>query len=130
MPKSRGFTLPGTLRRSPAKAQRTFLKVKRNAEARYGPGERAGRTAYAALKYRFEKVGNRWVAKGRPGPSDSRSRRSSEDKRAGLGETFGGVDTEGHTRRELLERAASLNIRGRSRMTKAELARAIRVAQD
>ena len=38
-------------------------------------------------------------------------------------ETFGGVDVVGHTREELYERAKALDVRGRSRMTKAELAR-------
>ena len=45
-------------------------------------------------------------------------------------ETFGGVDVVGHTRAELYERARDLDVRGRSRMTKAELARAIARKQD
>ena len=45
-------------------------------------------------------------------------------------ETFGGVDVVGHTREELYERATALDVRGRSRMTKAELARAIARTQD
>jgi hypothetical protein len=35
------------------------------------------------------------------------------------------VDYEGHTKQELYERARRLGVRGRSRMNKAELARAI-----
>ena len=40
-------------------------------------------------------------------------------------ETYGGVDVEGHTREELYQRARRLGIKGRSRMTKYELADAI-----
>jgi len=40
-------------------------------------------------------------------------------------ESFGGVDVLGSTKEELLERARDLGIRGRSRMSKEELGRAI-----
>jgi hypothetical protein len=50
---------------------------------------------------------------------------STGDKRAGKGETFGGVDEEGHSRQELYERAKALEIPSRSKMDKKELARAI-----
>ena len=66
--------LPETLKRSPAKAQRTWLKVHDNAVKEYGEGARAHRTAFAALKHSFEKVGDRWVPKGRKGPSDPRAK--------------------------------------------------------
>lgn len=125
MPREQDIKLPRTLQRSPKEAQRTYLEVKRHAEDEYGPGERAGRTAIAALKHRFEKVGDHWEPKKRPGPSDSRARHSTAEKRQGKGETFGGVDVLGHTRQELLDRAARLQIRGRSRMSKEELGRAI-----
>lgn len=121
--------LPGTLKRSPAKAQRTWKKTHDHAVREYGEGERAHRTAMAALKRTFEKVGDRWEPKRRPGPSDPRSRRSTPEKRAGKGETFGGVDLYGHTRDELRARARRLGIRGASRMNKRELARAIARAQ-
>ncbi|KON80503.1 ChaB family protein [Azoarcus sp. PA01] len=133
MPKNRQVELPGTLKRSPPKAQRTYAKTLRSAEEEYGPGERASRTAIAALKHSFEKVGDHWEAKAKPGPSDPQARRSAADRRDGKrasGETFGGVDVLGHTRQELYERAAALGIRGRSRMTKEELARAIASRQD
>ncbi|HXE44277.1 MAG TPA: ChaB family protein [Conexibacter sp.] len=55
--------LPDTLKRSPAKAQRTFAKAHDSAVQEYGEGERAHRVAYAALKHNFEKVGDRWVPK-------------------------------------------------------------------
>lgn len=118
--------LPSTLARSPAKAQRTWKKTHDHAVEEYGPGERANRTAYAVLKRGFEKQGDHWAPKGRRGPSDPRSaQRSTEAKRRGQGETFGGVDYCGSTRQELYERAKRLNIPGRSKMAKKELARAI-----
>lgn len=123
--KKKGVNLPGTLARSPEKAQRTFAETLKHAEAEYGPGERAGRTAYASLKHGFEKVGDHWQAKKHKGPSDSRSEQSTPDKRRGKGETFGGVDEKGHTRQELYERAKALDIAGRSTMDKKQLARAI-----
>ena len=45
--------------------------------------------------------------------------------RRGVGETYGGIDFYGHTRKEFMERARSLGITGYSRMRKAELVKAI-----
>ncbi|HYG69138.1 MAG TPA: ChaB family protein [Anaeromyxobacteraceae bacterium] len=119
--------MPGTLKRSPPKARRTWAKTHDRAVQQYGEGERAHRTAIASLKRGFEKVGDRWEPKKRPGqPSDPRSKqRSTAAKRQGRGETFGGVDLYGHTKPELLARARQLGIRGVSRLNKRELARAI-----
>ena len=120
-------SVPGTLQRSPRKARETYTKVLANAEAEYGDGERAHRTAFAVLKEGYEKVSDHWEPKARTGPSDPRSAlpRGSAAKRAGRGETFGGVDFLGHTKAQLYERAKDLGIRGRSAMRKADLARAI-----
>ncbi|HZC29547.1 MAG TPA: ChaB family protein [Gaiellaceae bacterium] len=117
--------LPETLRKSSAKAQRTFAKAHDAAADQYGEGERAHRTAFAALKHTHEKKAGRWVAKDHKGPSDPRSKQPTAAKRAGKGETFGGVDYEGNTKQELYERARRLGIEGRSTMSKRELARAI-----
>jgi cation transport regulator ChaB len=117
--------LPDTLKRSPAKAQRTFAKTHDAAAEQYGEGERAHRTAYASLKRTFEKVGDRWEPKAEKGPSDPRSTKTTAEKRRGVGETFGGVDYYGHTKDELYERARALGVEGRSKMSKRELARAI-----
>jgi len=125
MAKKSGVELPGTLERSPAKAQRTYAETLKHAEAEYGKGERAGRTAYASLKNGFEKVGDHWEAKDHKGPSDPRSTKTTREKRAGKGETFGGVDEIGHTRQQLYDRAKQLDIPGRSSMDKKGLARAI-----
>jgi cation transport regulator ChaB len=113
--------LPGTIQRSPGKAQRTYAKAHDAAVREYGEGERAHRTAMAALKHSFEKVGDRWVPKETRGPSDSRAARRG---RRG-GRSFGGVDVLGHSKEELYERARSLGVRGRSSMSKDELAAAI-----
>lgn len=125
MPKTRD-DMPSTIARSPEPVRRMFEKVHDSAVEQYGEGQRAHRTAFAALKHKFEKVGDHWEPKQHgKGPSDPRSTRTSAEKRAGKGETFGGVDFYGHSRKELYERARQLGITGRSRMSKADLARAI-----
>jgi hypothetical protein len=116
--------LPSTLKRSPAKAQRTWAKAHDDVDE-YGEGERAHRVAFSVLKHSFEKVGDRWVPKSSKGPSDPRAKRHARSARQGKGETFGGVDYYGHTRAELYERAKQLDVDGRSRMDKKELAAAI-----
>jgi hypothetical protein len=122
--------LPSTLEKSSAKAQRTYAKAHDRAAEQYGEGERAHRTAYAALKHTHERKGDRWVAKDEKGPSDPRSKQpSTAAKRAGRGETYGGVDVEGNSKQELYERAKRLGIEGRSKMSKSELARAVAKAQ-
>lgn len=120
--------LPGTLQRSPKEAQETFAKAHDSAVETYGEGERAHRTAYSALKHRFEKRGDRWVPKGHKGPSDPRAK--NPDARRGKGRSFGGVDVEGNSKRELYDRAAALDVQGRSKMSKEELAEAIARKQD
>jgi cation transport regulator ChaB len=117
--------MPATLRRSPEKAQRTWAKTHDSAVEQYGEGERAHRTAFAAVKHTYEKVGDHWEAKDEPGPSDLRSHGTTAQKRAGVGKTYGGVDVEGNTKAELYERAKKLEIDGRSKMNKDELAEAI-----
>nr|WP_207933975.1 ChaB family protein [Actinomadura sp. KC06] len=121
--KLRKQELPSTLQRSPKEAQETFAKAHDSAVDTYGEGERAHRTAYSALKHKFEKRGDRWVAKGRKGPSDPRAK--DPQARRGRGKSFGGVDYEGSTKKELYDRAAGLDVQGRSKMTKEELAEAI-----
>ena len=117
--------MPDTIKRSPAKAQRTWAKTHDSAVEQYGEGERAHRTAFAALKHSYEKVDDHWEPKDEKGPSDPRSKQSTKAKREGRGDTFGGVDYEGHTKEELYARAKKLDISGRSSMSKKELARAI-----
>ncbi|HEX6472515.1 MAG TPA: ChaB family protein [Streptosporangiaceae bacterium] len=115
--------LPSTLQRSPKEAQETFAKAHDSAVKTYGEGQRAHRTAYSALKHKFEKRGDHWVPKDGKGPSDPRAKnpRARENK----GKSFGGVDVEGNSKQELYRRAADLDVQGRSRMSKEELAEAI-----
>jgi cation transport regulator ChaB len=117
--------LPDTLKRSPKKAQRTWIKTHDAAVEQYGEGERAHRTAFSALKHSFEKVGDHWEEKDEKGPSDPQAARSGKKAREGTGETFRGVDYYGSTKQDLYARARELGISGRSRMDKRELARAI-----
>jgi hypothetical protein len=121
--------LPGTLKRSSKKAQRTWAKTHDSAVEQYGEGERAHRTAFDSLKHSFEKVGDHWEAKDKKGPSDPQAAKRGKAARRG-GKTFGGVDYYGHTKDELYERAKKLGVRGRSKMDKAELAEAIARQQD
>jgi cation transport regulator ChaB len=117
--------MPRTLKKSPAKAQRTYEETLESAEKSYkGNEERAHRAAYASLKHSFEKVGDHWEPKkgGRKGPSDERAKSGGRNAR---GKSAGGVDVSGDTRDELLERAKKLDIKGVSRMNKKELGQAI-----
>ncbi len=122
--------LPGTLKRSPRKAQETWAKTHDSAVETYGEGERAHRTAFASLKHSFEKVGDHWEEKAEKGPSDAQAAKSGQDARDSDTPSAGGVDVRGHSREELLERARSLGIKGRSSMNKEELGRAIARKQD
>jgi cation transport regulator ChaB len=125
MPKNRDKDLPGTLQRSPAKARRTYRKAHDSAVETYGEGERAHRTAFSAVKHSFEKTGDHWEPKKGKGPSDPQAARSGKAARKGTSRTYGGVDAVGNSKQELYERARKLGVKGRSRMTKSELAEAI-----
>jgi cation transport regulator ChaB len=122
--------LPGTLKRSPRKAQETWSETHDAAVESYGEGERAHRTAFASLKHSFEKVGDHWEQKDEKGPSDPQAAKSGASARRGDGETFGGVDVLGSSRDERYQRARKLGVKGRSKMDKEELARAIARKQD
>lgn len=122
MPRRDPVDLPATLERSSEKAQDTFRATLREAIEEYGDGERARRTAYASLKHSFEKVGDHWEAKEVRGPSEEgpvRRSRGSADR-----PTHGGVDARA-SKEHLLGIARRLGVRGRSRMTKAELVDAL-----
>ena len=114
--------LPSTLRRSGAKAQRTFAKAHDAAAEQYGSEERAHRVAYSALKYSFEKVGDRWLRKKKKGPSDARAERGGLNNPIPSAE---GVDANA-SKRHLLDIARRLDVRGRSTMDKSELVDAIK----
>ena len=124
MPVNDEDDLPSTLRRSSKKAQDTYAATLNAAEEQYGRGERASRTAFASLKHSFEKVGDHWEEKDEKGPSDKQAAKGGAAARRG-GKTAGGVDVEGHTKDELLDRAKELDVEGRSSMTKEELGEAL-----
>jgi cation transport regulator ChaB len=117
--------LPGTLKRSPDKAQRTYAETLDSSEEQYGSEERAHRTAWSAVKHSFEKVGDHWEEKDEKGPSDAQSRQGGAAARDRPKATHGGVDAVGNTKDELYERAKRAGVRGRSNMTKEELADAL-----
>jgi cation transport regulator ChaB len=114
--------LPATLKRSPRKAQRTFAKAHDAASEQYGEGERAHRTAFAAVKRGFEKVGDHWEPKGKKGPSDEGAATPGRK-----GETKGGVDANA-SKAHLYDVAKRLDVDGRSKMSKDELVDAIQRA--
>jgi cation transport regulator ChaB len=120
--------LPSTLQRSPKKAQETWSKAHDSAVEEYGEGERAHRTAFAALKHGFEKVGDHWEGKDEKGPSDKQAKKSGSPARKG-GETAGGVDANA-SKSHLYDVAKELDIDGRSKMDKDELVDAIQHAND
>jgi cation transport regulator ChaB len=123
--------LPGTLKRSPRKAQRTYAETLDSAEETYdGDEARAHRAAWSAVKHSFEKVGDHWEEKDRKGPSDAQAAQGGRAPRDRPKPTAGGVDAIGNTKDELLRRARRLDVKGRSSMTKEELARAIARKQD
>ena len=115
--------LPGTLKRSPKKAQDTYLKAHDAAVKEYGEGERAHRTALSAVKHSFEKVGDHWEPKAKKGPSDAKAAGGRGTK----AKTAGGVDA-GASKSHLLDVAKKLDIGGRTTMKKSELVAAIQKA--
>lgn len=115
--------LPSTLRRSQKHAQEIWSKAHDSAVESYGEGERAHRTAYAALKHEYEKVGDHWEPKKGRGPSDRQASKGTPRSRS-AGETAGGVDANA-SKRHLYDLAQRLDIRGRSQMTKDELVKAL-----
>ena len=117
--------LPGTLKRSSQKAQRTYAHTYDAALEQYDDEERAQRTAFASLKHTHEKVGDHWEAKDEPGPSDERAERGGPSG----GQSAGGVDANA-TKEHLLGLARRLDVKGRSRMTKAELVEALQKANE
>src|SRR2546421_7120516 len=101
--------LPDTLRRSPKKAQETWIKTHDAAVKEYGEGERAHRTAFASLKHSFEKVGDHWEPKAKKGPSDAQAARSRNQRPTA---TAGGGGA--HPRKaDPIERAEPPGVRGR-----------------
>jgi cation transport regulator ChaB len=120
---ARKSELPGTIARSDQKAQETFAKAHDAAAEQYGDGQRAHQTAYSALKHSYEKVGDHWERKDKKGPSDAHAAESRGSKKP----TAGGVNAAA-SKEHLMDTARRLDIRGRSKMNKDELIKAIQKA--
>ena len=116
--------LPSTLKRSPAKAQDTYMHTLEAAEKTHGDGEAAHRIALASLKHSFEKVGDHWERKSKKGPSDAQDAKRGRAARQSNTKTAGGVDAFA-TKAHLLDVAKRLDVTGRSKMTKPQLVKAI-----
>jgi cation transport regulator ChaB len=123
--KAKQSELPGTLQRSPKKAQRTFAKAHDSAADEYGDERRANQVAWAAVKHSFEKVGDHWEPKDKKGPSDRQAAGGRDTNR----KTKGGVDANA-SKSHLLDVAKKLDISGRSKMKKRVLVDAIQKAND
>src|SRR3954447_7396161 len=120
--------IPDTLKRSPAKARRTYAKALDNAHREYpGDEERAHRVAFSALKHSFKKVGDHWEPKAEKGPSDPQAAKSGRAARTSRTPTGGGKEV-GSTKQELMDQARRYDVPGRSRMSKDQLTRAVRKA--
>lgn len=117
--------LPGTLKRSPVKAQRTYAKALDSAHEQYDSEEAAHRVAFSAVKHSFEKTGDHWEPKDEKGPSDPQAKQGGAAARDKPRKTHGGVDVVGNSKQELYERAKRAGVRGRSKMTKEQLADAV-----
>lgn len=117
--------IPSTLQRSDGHAQEIYSETLDSAEEQYGDGARAHRTAFAAVKHSYEKVGDHWEAKDEKGPSDDAAAESGPGPRT----TKGGVDANA-TKTHLLGVARELDVPGRSTMNKDELVDAIGTAND
>ena len=125
MPAKKDEDLPSTIARSDEHAKAIYSETLDSAEQEYGDGERAHRTAFAALKHSYEKVGDHWEAKEEKGPSDA----GAEQGGPGAHPTKGGVDANA-SKEHLLEVARKLDVHGRSTTTKDELVDAIGKAND
>jgi cation transport regulator ChaB len=120
--------LPGTLKRSPTKAQRTYAKALDSAHEQYDDESRAHRVAFSAVKHSFEKQGDHWEPKEEKGPSDPQAAKSGAAARRSRTPTGGGKQV-GTTKQELMEQARRLDVPGRSKMSKDQLTRAVAKAK-
>src|SRR5215210_3775053 len=121
--------LPSTIRRSPTKVQRTYAKTLDSAHESYDSEERAHRTAFSAVKHVAEKQGDHWELKDSKGPSDPQAAKGGRQARERPSRTYGGVDAS-KPKKALYEQAKKAGVEGRSKMSKEELADALRRHND
>ncbi|MFC8038067.1 ChaB family protein [Paenarthrobacter sp. NPDC057355] len=118
--------LPSTLQRSEQKAQDTFAKTYDSAMESYdNDSSRAARTAFASLKHSYEKVGDHWEPKEERGPSDARAEEGVDS----TSPAAGGVNANA-SKEHLYKRAQELGVKGRSKMSKDELVKALQKANE
>jgi hypothetical protein len=119
--------VPSTIARSDDKAVRTYKKTLESAEQTYGDGERAHRTAYAALKHSYEKVGDHWEEKEEKGPSDPQAAKSAPESRDEPRQTAQGVDANA-SKEHLNQVAKKVGIDSPGKLKKADLVEEIEKA--
>lgn len=123
-------SMPSTIKRSSKEAQRTWKKTHDSAVEEYGEGRRAHMTAFSSLKHKFEKVGDHWEKKDQKGTSDPKAKSPYKEKGHANKPSYGGVDVEGSTRQELIDKAKKAGVSGYSSMNKHELGKAIEKANN
>ncbi|MEV6033854.1 ChaB family protein [Nonomuraea sp. NPDC052116] len=115
--------LPSTIKRSPKRAQNTWIKAHDNAVKEYGEGRRAHMTAFAALKRSFEKVGDHWEPK--KGPSDkatmTRTAKATTTRTSGR--------TSGKATMTRTAKAATRTAKAATRTAKAAMTRTVKTAE-
>lgn len=73
--------LPKPVARSSAKARRTFAKTYDSAFDEYGSKSRAARVAYASLKRKYKKVGDRWKRRDKLGKGKKKAQKKKAQKK-------------------------------------------------
>jgi hypothetical protein len=121
--------VPSTIARSDDKAVRTYKETLESAEETYGDGERAHRTAFAALKHTHEKVGDHWEPKDHNGPSDAQAAKGGNEARDGRDAAHGGVDANA-TKSHLEEVAKKVGVEHPGQLKKADLVEEIEKANN
>jgi hypothetical protein len=119
--------VPSTIARSDDKAVRTYKETLESAEDSYGPGERAHRTAFSALKHTHEKVGDHWEPKDEYGPSDAQASQKGAESRDRPRPTAEGVDANA-SKAHLVEVAKKVGISNPGKLRKDDLVEEIRKA--
>jgi cation transport regulator ChaB len=71
----KGKDIPATIMRSDKHAPDIWSETHDGAVETYGEGGRAHMVAFASLKHRYEKKGDKWVKKPHSGPSDPQAAR-------------------------------------------------------
>ena len=117
--------LPSTLARSPEKAQATYIHTLESAEKTHGDGEAAHRIALDSLEHSFEKVGDPGSPKREKGPSDAQAARSRPCRPRGSTRYDRRRSRQLRQQGQPHRRRHAARHQRRSKMTQAELVKAI-----